>query len=69
MNDEENIKENNKSEVVDSDIVGEQEMAYRKNRIQVLNPKTKRWVKIDTKKGKIVSVKSDNKPYKGIRRK
>jgi len=40
-----------------------------RNRIQVLNPKTKRWVKIDTSKGKIISHKKTYGPYKGIRKK
>ena len=61
-------KEKNKLE--DDDVENEEDkMGFQKNRIQVLNPKTKRWVKIDTKKGKIISVKSDNNPYKGIRKK
>lgn len=41
---------------------------YVKNRFQVYNPKIKRWVKIDSKTGRIISVKSDGKPYKGVRR-
>ncbi len=40
-----------------------------RNRVQALNPKTKRWVKIDTKKGKIISHKSTPGPYKRIRKK
>jgi len=40
-----------------------------RDRVQALNPKTKRWVKIDTKKGKIISHKSSPGPYKGIRKK
>ena len=40
-----------------------------RNRIQFYNPKVKRWVKMDTKKGRIISVKSDKKPYKGITKK
>jgi hypothetical protein len=38
-----------------------------KDRIQVYNTRTKRFVKIDTKKGKILG--SSKKPYKRIRRK
>jgi len=37
-----------------------------KNRTQVLNPKTKRYVKINTLTGSIMEHKSDNKPYKNI---
>ncbi len=64
-------EENNKSKDNNIDFIkkDEREMGFRKNRIQVLNPKIKKWVKIDTKKGKIISVKSDKKPYKGIRKK
>ena len=40
-----------------------------RNRVQALNPKTKRWVKIDTAKGKIISHKKTPGPYKGIRKK
>lgn len=39
-----------------------------KGRAQVFNPKTKRWVKIDTEKGGIVSHKKTKGPYKGVRR-
>jgi len=45
------------------------EMGFKKDKIQVLNPKTKRWVKIDTSKNRIIAHKSDKKPYKGIRKK
>jgi hypothetical protein len=44
-------------------------MGQIKNRVQVYNPKAKRWVKMDTERGRIISVKSDKKPYKGIRKK
>jgi len=40
-----------------------------RDRIQVLNPVTRRWVKLDTKTGKIVAQKKDSVPYKGIRKK
>jgi len=40
-----------------------------RDRIQVLNPVTKRWVKLDTKTGKIVEQKKSFGPYKGIRKK
>jgi hypothetical protein len=39
----------------------------KSNRAQVFNPRTKRWVKIDTEKGGIVSHKKSKGPYKGIR--
>jgi len=38
-----------------------------KDRVQVLNPVTKRYVKINTKTGSIVGHKCDKKPYKNIR--
>ena len=37
-----------------------------KNRVQIFNPKLKRWVKLDKKTGKILSCKSDKKPYKNV---
>lgn len=39
-----------------------------KGRVQALNPKTGRWVKIDTKKGTIVDHKATSGPYKGGRK-
>lgn len=39
------------------------------NRVQVLNPVTKRWVKLDTKTGRIVDHKRTPGPYKGVRKK
>jgi glutamate dehydrogenase/leucine dehydrogenase len=38
-----------------------------KERVQVLNPVTKRYVKIDTHTGRIVDHKKTAGPYKGIR--
>ncbi|MDZ7824282.1 MAG: hypothetical protein U5K75_09785 [Ahrensia sp.] len=38
-----------------------------KERVQVQNPLTKRWVKIDTKTGKIVDVKTSGGQFKGVR--
>ena len=32
----------------------------------MFNPKLKRWVKLDTKTGRILGHKSDRKPYKNI---
>jgi hypothetical protein len=43
-------------------------MAKKSNRAQVFNPRTKRWVKIDTEKGGIVAHKKSKGPYKGIRK-
>lgn len=47
------------------------EKGYRrgavKDRVQVLNPITKRWVKLDTKTGRIIAHKRTPGPYKGIR--
>ena len=34
--------------------------------VQALNPKTKKYVKIDRKEGKIISHKRDSEPYKNI---
>jgi len=38
-------------------------------RIQVLNPVTKRYVKIDTERGRIVDHKRSPGPYKNVRKK
>lgn len=38
-------------------------------RAQIKNPVTNRWVKIDTKTGRIVDHKKTPGPYKGIRQK
>jgi hypothetical protein len=38
------------------------------NRVQVLNPVTKRYVKIDTERGRIVDHKKSPGPYKNIRK-
>lgn len=40
-----------------------------KERIQVHNPKNDRWVKIDTTTHKIIDVKHDTKPFKGVTKK
>ena len=40
-----------------------------KNRVQVLNPVTKRWVKLDTTTGRIIDHKKTSGPYKGVRKK
>lgn len=37
-----------------------------KNRIQVKNPVTKKWVKINTLTGSIIGHKTDYKPYKNV---
>lgn len=39
-----------------------------KDRSQTHNPKTDRWVKRDSETGKFIDQKSDEKPFKGIRR-
>ncbi len=41
-------------------------MGKKSEVIQVYNPKTKRWVKIDKKTGKIVAHKKSPGPYKNI---
>lgn len=38
-----------------------------KNRIQVYNPKTKLWVKINTNTNKIIDVKTSGGKFKGVR--
>lgn len=38
-----------------------------RSRKQVFNPRTKKWVKFDTGTGRIVSSKSDHRPYKRTR--
>jgi hypothetical protein len=38
-----------------------------KERVQALNPVTKRYVKIDTSTGRIVDHKKTAGPYKGVR--
>ena len=38
-------------------------------RIQVLNPVTKRYVKIDTDRGRIIDHKKSPGPYKSVRKK
>jgi hypothetical protein len=38
-------------------------------RVQVKNPVTKQWVKLDTKTGRIVDSKKSPGPYKGIPKK
>ncbi len=40
-----------------------------KRRVQVKNPVTNRWVKIDTTTGRIVDHKKTPGPYKSIRKK
>lgn len=40
-----------------------------KNRVQVKNPVTGRYVKIDTQTGRVVHHKKTAGPYKGIRKK
>jgi len=39
-----------------------------KDRSQVLNPKTGKYVKRDTETGKFMDGKSDDKPFKGVRK-
>jgi len=38
-------------------------------RVQVLNPRTERWVKLDTTTGRILDQKKSNGPHKGIKKK
>lgn len=39
-----------------------------KDRSQVFNPKNNRWTKRDTETGKFIDQKSDDKPFKGVRK-
>jgi hypothetical protein len=39
------------------------------SRVQVLNPRTDRWVKLDTTTGRIIDQKKSYGPYKGIKKK
>lgn len=39
-----------------------------RNRSQVLNPKTDRYVKRDDSTGRFMDQKADHKPFKGVRR-
>ena len=40
-----------------------------KDRSQVYNPKTDKWIKKDSQTGKFMDVKTtDNKPFKGVRK-
>ncbi len=39
-----------------------------KDRSQTYNPKTGSWVKRDTESGQFMDGKSDDKPFKGIRK-
>jgi hypothetical protein len=40
-----------------------------RERVQIQNPVTKQWVKIDTKSGKIVDTKKTPGPFKGVSKK
>lgn len=39
-----------------------------RNRSQVYNPKSDRWVKRDSDTGKFIDQKSDKEPFKGVRK-
>lgn len=39
-----------------------------KSRSQVKNPKTKRYVKRNSETGRFMDMKSDSKPFKGVRK-
>lgn len=39
-----------------------------RDRSQVKNPKIDRWVKRDTDTGRFMDIKSDKKPFKGVRK-
>lgn len=40
-----------------------------KNRVQVYNPRTKLWVKINTNTNRIIDVKTTGGKFKGVRKK
>lgn len=40
-----------------------------KNRVQVYNPRTKLWVKINTNTNRIIEVKTTGGKFKGVRKK
>jgi hypothetical protein len=46
---------------------GHRKGAVRK-RSQVHNPKTGKWTKRDTETGQFIDQKSDDKPFKGVRK-
>ncbi|MBP9597623.1 MAG: hypothetical protein KBE30_00585 [Desulfobacter sp.] len=39
-----------------------------KERSQTFNPQNERWVKRDTNSGRFIDQKSDDKPFKGVRK-
>lgn len=39
-----------------------------KGRSQVHNPKTEKWIKRDTETGRFIDQKTDDKPFKGVRK-
>ncbi|WP_345783764.1 hypothetical protein [Luteolibacter rhizosphaerae] len=39
-----------------------------RNRSQTFNPQTERWTKRDTDSGRFIDQKSDNNPFKGVRK-
>ncbi len=39
-----------------------------KERAQVFNPKTEKWVKRDANNGRFMDVKKDGTPFKGVRK-
>jgi hypothetical protein len=43
-------------------------MTTKKDRAQVYNPRIDRWVKLDTKRGGIVSVKKSPGPYDQVKK-
>ena len=39
-----------------------------RDRSQTLNPKTEQWIKRDDDTGRVMGVKQDGKPFKGVRK-
>lgn len=42
--------------------------SYKRNRVQLLNPRSKTWTKVDKKNGQILGHKKDGTPWKNIRK-
>jgi hypothetical protein len=56
---------NNKMETSSSENYRKEPM---RERVQLQNPVTGKWVKVDTKSGKIIDVKKTAGPFKGVTR-
>lgn len=61
-----NLKEN--ITMAKNERPGEGRVGEIKHRMQVYNPKIDRYVEINTQTHRIINVKSDKQPFKGVRR-